>query len=41
MFRKDHFLCQEQECEEEKFVVFRTEIDIKGNFNVQVDLKEL
>ena len=30
-FDKDHFLCQEPECEEQKFVVFRTEIDLKGH----------
>jgi len=30
-FQKDHFLCTEPECEEQKFVVFRTEIDIKGH----------
>ena len=29
-FRKDHFLCEERECEEAKFVVFRSEIDLKG-----------
>ena len=30
-FEKDHFLCKEPECEEQKFVVFRTEIDFKGH----------
>ena len=30
-FHKDHFLCTEPECEEQKFVVFRTEIDFKGH----------
>ena len=30
-FDKDHFLCTEPECEEQKFVVFRTEIDFKGH----------
>eukprot|EP00092_Neocalanus_flemingeri_P038472 GFUD01041883.1.p1 GENE.GFUD01041883.1~~GFUD01041883.1.p1 ORF type:complete len:950 (+),score=279.37 GFUD01041883.1:209-3058(+) len=30
-FDTDHFLCKEPECEEQKFVVFRTEIDIKGH----------
>jgi len=30
-FDKDHFLCKEPQCEEQKFVVFRTEIDIKGH----------
>jgi len=30
-FDKDHFLCSEPQCEEQKFVVFRTEIDLKGH----------
>ena len=30
-FQKDHFLCEEPECEEQKFVVFRTEIDLKSH----------
>ena len=30
-FDQDHFLCTEPECEEQKFVVFRTEIDFKGH----------
>jgi len=30
-FAKDHFLCTELQCEEQKFVVFRTEIDLKGH----------
>lgn len=30
-FRKEHFLCEEEDCKEEKFTsVFRTEIDLKG-----------
>jgi len=30
-FARDHHLCEEPECEEKKFVVFRTEIDLKGH----------
>ena len=30
-FDRDHFLCKEPECEEKKFVVFRTELDLKAH----------
>ena len=30
-FDRDHHLCKEPECEEQKFVVFRTELDLKGH----------
>ncbi|KAK4977488.1 hypothetical protein LTR66_010674 [Elasticomyces elasticus] len=30
-FRKDHFLCLDQECLEKKFVVFDSEMDLKGH----------
>jgi len=30
-FARDHHLCEEPDCEEKKFVVFRTEIDLKGH----------
>ena len=30
-FDKDHYLCSEPECEEQKFVVFRSELDLKGH----------
>jgi len=30
-FHSDHWLCEEPRCEEEKFVVFRTELDLKGH----------
>ncbi|KAI9754227.1 MAG: hypothetical protein M4579_004824 [Chaenotheca gracillima] len=30
-FRKDHFLCPDNECLEKKFVVFDSEIDLKGH----------
>ncbi|KAI4160796.1 MAG: hypothetical protein LQ342_005411 [Letrouitia transgressa] len=30
-FRKDHFLCAEQECLEKKFVVFESEMDLKAH----------
>lgn len=30
-FRKDHFLCAEQECLERKFVVFESEMDLKAH----------
>ena len=30
-FASDHHLCEEPNCEEKKFVVFRTEIDLKGH----------
>lgn len=30
-FRKDHFLCPDSECMEKKFIVFKTEIDLKAH----------
>ncbi|KAF1998060.1 hypothetical protein P154DRAFT_524370 [Amniculicola lignicola CBS 123094] len=30
-FRKDHFLCQDRECLEKKFVVFDSELDMKAH----------
>lgn len=30
-FRKDHFLCMDKECLEKKFVVFESQVDIKGH----------
>ncbi|KAH7391866.1 hypothetical protein BKA66DRAFT_568276 [Pyrenochaeta sp. MPI-SDFR-AT-0127] len=30
-FRKDHFLCPDRECLEKKFVVFDSEMDLKGH----------
>jgi E3 ubiquitin-protein ligase ZNF598 len=30
-FRKDHFLCADRECQEKKFVVFDTELDLQGH----------
>ncbi|KAF2098683.1 hypothetical protein NA57DRAFT_56330 [Rhizodiscina lignyota] len=30
-FRKDHFLCPDQECLEKKFVVFENEVDLKAH----------
>ena len=30
-FRKDHFLCYDQECLDKKFVVFESEMDLKGH----------
>ncbi|KAI9717538.1 MAG: hypothetical protein M1812_004679 [Candelaria pacifica] len=30
-FRKDHFLCAEQDCLDKKFVVFESEIDLKAH----------
>lgn len=30
-FRKDHFLCADQECLEKKFVVFESEMDLKAH----------
>lgn len=30
-FRKDHFLCADQECMEKKFVVFESEMDLKAH----------
>ncbi|KAL3476778.1 hypothetical protein BJX99DRAFT_227326 [Aspergillus californicus] len=30
-FRKDHFLCMDKECLEKKFVVFESQMDIKGH----------
>lgn len=30
-FRKDHFLCADQECMDKKFVVFESEIDLKAH----------
>ncbi|RIA92445.1 hypothetical protein C1645_691711 [Glomus cerebriforme] len=30
-FRKEHYLCQDQECLEKKFVVFETDIDLKAH----------
>ncbi|KAG8630724.1 hypothetical protein KVT40_002343 [Elsinoe batatas] len=30
-FRKDHFLCPDQECLEKKFVVFESEMDLKAH----------
>ncbi|KAI9748922.1 MAG: hypothetical protein M1835_001684 [Candelina submexicana] len=30
-FRKDHFLCPEQDCLDKKFVVFESEIDLKAH----------
>ena len=30
-FRKDHFLCVDQECLEKKFVVFESELDLKAH----------
>ena len=30
-FDRDHFLCKEPQCEEKKFVVFRTELDLKAH----------
>jgi hypothetical protein len=33
-FRSEHFLCEEGGCAEEKFTsVFRTEIDLKGEYS--------
>jgi hypothetical protein len=33
-FRSEHFLCEEGGCVEEKFTsVFRTEIDLKGEYS--------
>ena len=30
-FRKDHFLCADQDCLDKKFVVFESEMDLKGH----------
>lgn len=30
-FRKDHYLCPDRECQEKKFVVFASEMDLKGH----------
>ena len=30
-FRKDHFLCYDQDCLDKKFVVFESEMDLKGH----------
>lgn len=30
-FKKDHFMCMERECEEKKFIVFSSEMDLKGH----------
>jgi len=39
-FRSEHFLCEEGGCVEEKFTsVFRTQIDLKGEYSKLLGLK--
>ena len=34
-FREDHFFCEQGKCKDEKFVVFRTDIDLQGKSAVE------